>query len=311
MSDGFVSRWSRKKQLDQRLKEQSRTVADSNSSSLVPQTGMRRSDSSSENAWATRAELSSQGNHLADDTLPLEKDPHSAQESVEPEGDRQNSVPGLAEAKELPVGSEIKRFMRPDVSEEARREALQKLFADPLYNVISDMDDYVEDYSNLPNLSKDELRKLNHIKGLYLFEDPPWKKEEEARKRRSMDAISSRSIDSGSESTFHHDPPRENRGDIDSEQAVPLSHEDNQSQPGLGGDSLTMSPVEPLVLPDPIKESYFVSVSPPPPHQSRSRPVSVKLKDDGYQPLDDADVKPVSLAGRPYQPTKRKESGSV
>jgi hypothetical protein len=75
--------------------------------------------------------------------------------------------------------------MQSDVSEDVRREALQKLFSDPMYNVISEMDDYVEDYSNLPNLTRAELKTLNHVKGLFLFEDPPWKVEAEAREREA------------------------------------------------------------------------------------------------------------------------------
>jgi hypothetical protein len=165
MSDDFLSRWSRKKQLDHQIVSRGRPMeaeapdaeqaGPSETESGLPQAG----------ALAQRpAEVVGEG-----------RPPEDASNTA--------SGPVIDEARSLPVGADVRRFMQPDVSEDVRREALQKLFADPMYNVISDMDDYVEDYSNLPNLSRAELKTLNHIKGLFLFEDPPWKIEAEARER--------------------------------------------------------------------------------------------------------------------------------
>jgi len=86
----------------------------------------------------------------------------------------------MADVAALPPGGDVSRFMGLDVSDEVRSAALKRLFSAPEYNVRSTMDVYWEDYSNLPKLSQAEVRSLAQSKSLYLFEDPPWKSEEES-----------------------------------------------------------------------------------------------------------------------------------
>jgi hypothetical protein len=86
----------------------------------------------------------------------------------------------MADVAALPPGADVSRFMGLDVSDEVRSAALKRLFSAPEYNVRSTMDVYWEDYSNLPKLSQEEVRSLAQSKSLYLFEDPPWKSQEES-----------------------------------------------------------------------------------------------------------------------------------
>jgi hypothetical protein len=96
------------------------------------------------------------------------------------EGGPEEPALTLVDTDALAVGAEISRFLKGGVSDAVKGAALKKLFADPAYNFISEMDDYVEDYSQMAVLGKAELRNLQQSKDLYLFEDPPWKVEAEA-----------------------------------------------------------------------------------------------------------------------------------
>ena len=282
MTDSFLSRWSRKKQIDQNIKDQL---------SLA---------SRAERGKAMAPEDLGEEGHSAENRLDLKSPPRGGQSrrlDLSQDADRREdregitSIPDLAEAQKLPIGADVQRFMRSDVSEDARREALNRLFADPIYNVISDMDDYVEDYSNLPNLTKDALRKLNHIKGLFLFEDPPWKVEQkklEEQHRQEMQEMLK-------------------QGPAQTQLQAQVSYP--QGEAVSASDSLpSMEPEEKEVSKVDDSQSSTVTVSPPPAHLSRPRPSSVKAKADEFELEDRALTSAVVPSGRRYQPTKRQES---
>ena len=250
MADGFLSRWARKKQLDQVI-EKSGQVPGADQQSLA-------SESSGD--------------------LHLEREARDADRlspTASADGTTTDPTPDVEQAKQLPVGADVSRYMKADVPEEARREALQKLFSDPMYNVISEMDDYVEDYSNLPNLSRDELKKLNHIKGLFLFEDPPWKIEAEREERLAAEEALRRQSAAG-------------RDPLPGEAAEPTAVSNAEPTPEETG-------------------ANTITVSPPPPHLSRPKPAEVKGKDDPFATPDQEAPEPVVLSGRRYQPTRRQD----
>ena len=149
MSVGFLSRWARKKSLQDELDRR-----------LEP------------------SETSGQEGSLEAQSTPAREpvQANTSQESDQPEG----PAPTMADVAALPPGGDVSRFMGLDVSDEVRSAALKRLFSAPEYNVRSTMDVYWEDYSNLPKLSQAEVRSLAQSKSLYLFEDPPWKSEEES-----------------------------------------------------------------------------------------------------------------------------------
>ena len=151
MSDSFFSRWSRQKSLQRDL-DQARDKA-TNTPAPVE---------------AVRPAPAREG----EDTKPVE----AGQEA----GHTDQPLPTLEDTASLEVGANVSRFLRDGVSDAVKGAALKKLFADPAYNVISDMDDYVEDYSKMATMTKLEVSKLQQSKDLYLFEDPPWKVKAEA-----------------------------------------------------------------------------------------------------------------------------------
>jgi len=143
VSDSFFSRWSRQKTLNREL-DQARDAA------------------------VAKAPLPAEA-----EAVPVPKPPVEGAQAVD--------LPTQAEAEALDVGADVSRFLQSGVTDAIKGAALKKLFADPAYNVISDMDDYVEDYSQMAKLSAVELRSLQQSKDLHLFEDPPWKIEADAR----------------------------------------------------------------------------------------------------------------------------------
>ena len=152
MSDSFFSRWSRQKSLQRDL-DQARDQATTNPTPLAP----------------TRPAPSGEG----EDANPLVASEDATQTN--------QPIPTLEDTASLEVGANVSRFLRDGVSEAVKGAALKKLFADPAYNVISDMDDYVEDYSKMATMTTLEVSKLQQSKDLYLFEDPPWKEQAEAQ----------------------------------------------------------------------------------------------------------------------------------
>lgn len=157
MSDSFFSRWSRQKSLNREL-TQAREAA-------VPKVPV-----------VVDAELAA-GQANAPLAPIAKTDTQTSVTGPQPSAD----MPTQADVDALAVGADVSRFLQSGVTEAVRGAALKKLFADPAYNVISEMDDYVEDYSQMVKLSATELRQLQQSKDLYLFEDPPWKVEANAR----------------------------------------------------------------------------------------------------------------------------------
>jgi len=143
VSDSFFSRWSRQKTLNREL-DQARDAA------------------------VAKTPLPAEA-----EAVPVPKPPVEGAQAVD--------LPTQADAEALDVGADVSRFLQSGVTDAIKGAALKKLFADPAYNVISDMDDYVEDYSQMAKLSAVELRSLQQSKDLHLFEDPPWKIEADAR----------------------------------------------------------------------------------------------------------------------------------
>ncbi|GAB3768388.1 DUF3306 domain-containing protein [Ramlibacter monticola] len=79
--------------------------------------------------------------------------------------------PTLEDAQSLTKDSDFTRFTKPDVAPEVRTAALKKLFADPHFNVMDGLDVYIDDYSKPDPLPPEMLRKLSSAKFLKLFDD--------------------------------------------------------------------------------------------------------------------------------------------
>jgi len=107
----------------------------------------------------------------AADTAPA--NPPAAPEPARPEAE-----PAAAPLPPLDtlrgVASEYRDFLRPEVDEALRHEALKKLFHDPHFNIMDGLDVYIDDYSKPDPIPEAMLKSLNHAKGLIFDrEDEP------------------------------------------------------------------------------------------------------------------------------------------
>ena len=80
-------------------------------------------------------------------------------------------LPTLEDAQALTSHSDFKPFVARDVAPEVRNAAMKKLFTDPHYNVMDGLDIYIDDYSKSDPLPESMLRQMVSAKFLNLFED--------------------------------------------------------------------------------------------------------------------------------------------
>ncbi len=77
----------------------------------------------------------------------------------------------LPSIESLTADSDFAPFMRPDVDEGLRRQALKKLFQDARFNVMDGLDVYIDDYSKPDPLPEGWLEKLEQVKRLGSFRE--------------------------------------------------------------------------------------------------------------------------------------------
>ena len=79
--------------------------------------------------------------------------------------------PTLADAQQLTSESDFSQFMSPEVLPDVKNAAMKKLFADPHFNVMDRMDIYIDDYTQPDPLPVAMLRQMASAKVLGLLED--------------------------------------------------------------------------------------------------------------------------------------------
>ncbi|MFN7154080.1 MAG: DUF3306 domain-containing protein [Acidovorax sp.] len=145
MADGFLGRWSRRKQEVREGKplEEPPPPAPSvpSAAALAPQ------PASAVPAGAAPAE--------AERAAPASEAP---------------PPPTLADAQALTPASDFKAFVARDVSPEVRNLAMKKLFADPHFNVMDGLDIYIGDYTQPDPLPEGMLRKMASAHAMGFFD---------------------------------------------------------------------------------------------------------------------------------------------
>jgi Protein of unknown function (DUF3306) len=92
-------------------------------------------------------------------------------------------LPTMADVHQLTAESDFSPFVAKNVSSEVRNSAMKKLFTDPHYNVMDRLDIYIDDYSQPDPIPQAMLRQMVSAKFLNLFKD-----EEEAEERAALEA---------------------------------------------------------------------------------------------------------------------------
>jgi hypothetical protein len=79
----------------------------------------------------------------------------------------------LQDAQALTPQSDFAPFVAREVAPEVRNAAMKKLFTDPHYQVMDRLDTYIDDYSQADPIPESMLRQMASAKFLQLFEDAP------------------------------------------------------------------------------------------------------------------------------------------
>lgn len=78
--------------------------------------------------------------------------------------DRAAVEAALPPVEELTLASDFTAFLKEEVSESLRRQALKKLFADPHFNQMDGLDIYIDDYSIADPIPPSMMEKLKHAR---------------------------------------------------------------------------------------------------------------------------------------------------
>lgn len=142
MADGFLGRWSQRKQAVREGKPLEEPAPPVPAASTVP---------------ATSTVLA----------------PEAAVGAAEPSGSPAEQPPALSlqDAAALGAESDYAPFVARSVSPEVRNAAMKKLFTDPHYNLMDRLDIYIDDYSLPDPLPESMLRQMASAKFLKLFDD--------------------------------------------------------------------------------------------------------------------------------------------
>lgn len=107
-------------------------------------------------------------------------DKPESREAASP-ADPRAPTPDVPPLDKLDFDSDYRGFFHPKIDEDTRRAALKRLFSDPRFNVIDDMDIDIEDYSKYAPLSAAVVASLKQTQNIL-----QWARErEEEEKRRS------------------------------------------------------------------------------------------------------------------------------
>jgi hypothetical protein len=151
MADGFLGRWSQRKQAQRegRAVEEPEPLA---SHPVVAPVG--------EVVVATKLGQSTDSSALGQATF------HGADSPQ-----KQVPAPTLEDVKALSADSSYAPFVSRDVAPDVRNAAMRKLFTDPHYNVMDRLDIYIDDYSLPDPMPATMLRQMVSAKFLNLFDE--------------------------------------------------------------------------------------------------------------------------------------------
>ena len=97
-------------------------------------------------------------------------------------------LPTLADAQQLTPASDFKPFMARGVTADVKNAAMKKLFTDPHYNVMDRLDIYIDDYSIADPIPEAMLRQMVSAKFLNLFDEEDKEKKSKATEPKATES---------------------------------------------------------------------------------------------------------------------------
>jgi hypothetical protein len=213
MADGFLGRWSKRKELVRQGKE---IPAEPQKVAVAPAPPPQPSPAG--------------GGSLA----ALSPPPPGEGQGGGAAADEKPPLPTLEDTRSLTPESDFTRFVQPGVTPEVKNAAMRKLFSDPHFNVMDGLDVYIDDYSKPDPIPPEMLRKLASASFLRLFEEKEEEKpEERPAVRDRADDQPPESVAQSSTRTAQALPPAEDHADPD----LRLQQDDAPGPEGPGAGS--------------------------------------------------------------------------
>jgi hypothetical protein len=157
MADGFLGRWSQRKQA---VREGKPVQQDAGDDVSVAPLGPKAGASIPQGAMAPAAPMQpTVGGRSSADAITREPT------------EQQAPPPSMQDVAALNADSDFKPFVARAVAPEVRNAAMKKLFADPHFNVMDGLDTYIDDYSIPDPLPESMLRKMVSAQFLKLFDE--------------------------------------------------------------------------------------------------------------------------------------------
>ncbi len=171
MAEGFLSRWSQRKQAV-RAGQPVVEVVKQNTPLALENTGLVATHSVSKLSPAgALVSTPPQTNVTAAVAASASESGLGASRSTGTHSEA--PLPTLDDVQALQPADSFARFVARDVSPDVRNAAMKKLFADPHYNVMDGLDIYIDDYSIASPLPAATLRQMASAKFLNLFDEDP------------------------------------------------------------------------------------------------------------------------------------------
>ena len=118
--------------------------------------------------WSKRKHAANRGDAPSEATAPLAPKTTAAAAPTAAAAD----PPPLPDVATLTPDSDFAGFMRENVPESLKRQALKTLFQDPRFNVMDGLDVYIDDYSKPDPLPEGWLEKMNQVARLGEYREP-------------------------------------------------------------------------------------------------------------------------------------------
>jgi hypothetical protein len=206
MADGFLSRWSRRKEA---VREGKPLPAEPPAPAAAPAPVVPAPAAAAAAAAAAPAAGAVQ--------------PPAETAAAEP-------PPTLADAQALTPDADFSRYVRADVAPEVKNAAMKKLFSDPHFNIMDRMDVYIDDYNTPDPIPPAMLRQLASAKFLKLFDDEDGKEDKKTQAREVAHGAAAQSVAQSPPDAAVVPPPTENHADPD----LRLQQDDAPGPPGPG-----------------------------------------------------------------------------
>jgi hypothetical protein len=227
--DGFLSRWSRRKQDARAGKPLEEPIQPPAEAPAQPAIGEPAGSVPQVPEVPPVAQVAQQGVAVETAAAGL-MPPQQAQPPRPP-------VPTIEDVRALTFESDFKRFVAPDVPADVKNAAVKKLWADPRLNVRDMMDVYADDYSIPDPMPESMLRQLASAQFLKLFEEKDTV--EGAARRDAPDDVAGENV-----AQWTEPPPAVPHADAD----LRLQQDDAPAgqEPGIGIERGAHAPHDPV-----------------------------------------------------------------